>query len=301
MDPSEGFGEYLMGLALAPRTIITYEHKVDHAETWFARQGKALTEATARDLFMYAAEMGDSASTLGQFRSALRHYYRWHGQTPHRADAVRVPPAPEMVCRAFTDDEAERLVEVATGWYPQGTAVLFGMYLALRRSEIAMAQWSRFDRTFEWYTAFGKNSRTRTIAVPSEFTEEIRSVRRTDRNWIFPGREGMRPYANPATIWQWTREVANAAGIEGFQPHRMRHHALAIANDVTKNLRAVQSFAGHAKPTTTAGYTRTRETEMREVAAAVTYRKRRGLVSSESGEEGGDRPAGDEPGTHERE
>ena len=85
--------------------------------------------------------------------------------------------------------------------------------------------------------------------------------------FVFPGRFG--GPVNPATIWEWAREVARDAGLGDVPTHVLRHTALTAANDATGDLRATQDFARHAKPETTAGYTRTTERRLREVAEAI--------------------------------
>jgi len=54
-----------------------------------------------------------------------------------------------------------------------------------------------------------------------------------------------------------------------FTTHRLRHTALTTALDRTENLRAVQSFARHANPAQTAGYTRTTLTQLQAVGAGL--------------------------------
>lgn len=62
--------------------------------------------------------------------------------------------------------------------------------------------------------------------------------------------------------------MAAGLGVE-LTPHRLRHTSLAIANDETGNLRAVQTFARHADPRTMAGYTRTRRKELLRILSAL--------------------------------
>lgn len=52
----------------------------------------------------------------------------------------------------------------------------------------------------------------------------------------------------------------------------LRHTALATANDATRDLRAVQEFARHARPETTALYTRVTARRLMEVAMSIDYR-----------------------------
>lgn len=68
--------------------------------------------------------------------------------------------------------------------------VLLGMYLALRREEIAKAEWERFDEGMEWYTVTGKRDKTATLPVHLRIREEF--TPRRGQGFIFPGRVGVR-------------------------------------------------------------------------------------------------------------
>ena len=74
-----------------------------------------------------------------------------------------------------------------------------------------------------------------------------------------------------ATIWNWVQEVACEAGIGEIGVHQLRHTALATANDETGDLRSVQTFARHADPATTSGYTRTTNARLVSVVEALDY------------------------------
>lgn len=94
--------------------------------------------------------------------------------------------------------------------------------------------------------------------------------RRTSSPFVFPGRFPGRPIS-PATVWAWTKQVGEAAGIPELEPHELRHTALTTANDSLGDLRAVQTFARHSDPATTAIYTRTRKQRLRDVSESLDY------------------------------
>ena len=56
-----------------------------------------------------------------------------------------------------------------------------------------------------------------------------------------------------------------------MEPHRLRHTALATANDRLGDLRAVSLFARHARVETTMIYTRTTARKLRQVVSALEY------------------------------
>lgn len=267
-DPMwRGFADYLTGLGLNERTIVYYVRHARHAADYMALFGTTLATCKATLLAEWAKTLPNSHATRGQAVAALRHYWEWTERINPPARAIRVPPAPEMVCRTLEDDETRALVKTALGWWPQGGVVLIGLYLALRRFEIAKAEWRRFDQPMQWYTVTGKRSKTATLPVHDVLRSELAPHR--GNGWLFPGR--FSGSVNPVTVGEWIDQVANEAGIVGLVPHRLRHTSLTWAVDSGIQLRDVQTFARHSDPAQTAQYTRTTSNRLREVVEALDY------------------------------
>lgn len=264
------FEEYLVGQGLSGKTIRLYLRHVARAQHWMqTHTHTTLQWAGPSELRAFADTLADSHSTRGQAVAALRHFWDWKERHNPPVRAIRVPPAPEMVCRAVTPDQARALVKVSLGWWPEGAAVLFGLYLALRRFEIAKAEWSRFDGGLNWYRVTGKYSKTHTLPVHPLLRSEL-EARAAGSRWVFPGRYDD-THIHPATVGEWVETVGHAVGIDHLEPHELRHTSLATANDNTGDLRSVQSFARHAKIGTTSGYTRTTAARLRDISASLTY------------------------------
>lgn len=264
------FEEYLVSIGLSRNTIRAYASRVEQAQRAVAKMGVTLDTANARHLAALAASGPDSHAFRAQLRCALKHYYEWRDRMDAPVRAVRVPPQPRMVCKAIEPDEIRALVKVAVGWWPHGTVVLMGLYLGLRRFEIAKAEWDRFDSRMEWYRVTGKRDKTATLPVHPTLAGELAPHRRP-RGYVFPGRKNVRDHVAPATVWAWTRRVFEGAGLEPQPPHVLRHTALTTALDNTQNLRSVMEFARHERPETTAGYTRTTKAQLKAVAEALDY------------------------------
>ena len=265
LDPH--FMEYLIGEGLSDRTVALYSQRLAVAVRWAELHGTTLLDAGPSTIRAYAKECVQfSHSSRGQAVAMLRHYWEWKHRPYPPYKAIRVPPQPEMVCRAIEDDQARDLVKVALGWKPEGTAVLFGMYLALRRTEIAAAEWSRFTDDMGWYTVTGKRDKTATLPVHPTLRAELEDG---GEGYLFPGRLG--GHVAPATVWDWVKQVAAEVGLHDFTTHQLRHTALTTANDRTGDLRAVQTFARHENPETTAGYTRTKRVRLREISDSLDY------------------------------
>lgn len=262
------FADHLIGLGLATRTVTYYVRRTRHADEWLREQGSNLAQAKPGLIGAYASTLPNSHSTRGQVASALGHYWQWVNRPSPPLKAIRVPPQPTMLCRALEPDQASRLKLMASGWWPEGISVLFGLYIALRREEIAKAEWHRFDLAMEWYTVTGKNSKTATLPIHPTLKDELGKHRRAG-GWIFQGRYG--GHVTPATIWDWTRQVGREADLPHLTTHQLRHTALATANDNLGDLRAVMEFARHSEPSTTSGYTRTTARRLQDVVRALDY------------------------------
>lgn len=259
---------HLVGLGRSPKTIRHYVATITRAERHFARAATSLPDVDVDGLVEYSALLSRDRSTLSALRSALAAYYDALG-LEDRSRAVRVPSKAPMRSRALTAADAAQLAAAAQGWGgPAGVAVLLGLYLALRREEIARTRFADFADG--WLTVVGKGNRTARLPVPPEVARAVNTLPRRGP-YLFPNPTGSGPVCG-ATVWGWVREVADTAGVGPITVHQLRHTALTMANEATGDLRAVQEFARHARPETTAGYTRVSEQRLRSVGAAITYR-----------------------------
>jgi len=260
----------LVGKGLAPRTITQYMRTIWAAEAWFAAGGWFLARATPEQVCAYAETKPMTFATRSNLRISLGHYWELaeHPSPPTRA--VRVPRKEAMVCRALNHDDAVVLAGAARGRRDrQGLAVLLGIYQAMRRAEIAGLPWAAVDDVEKgWIKVFGKGAKTRTIPLHPRVVEALANTPRRGE-WVFPGQSG--GPVGPATVWNWVQLVCEEAGLPPVRPHWLRHTALATQNDRTTDLRTVQHFAGHARPETTAGYTRASKARLVEAVMALDY------------------------------
>lgn len=264
------FADYLTGQGLAEKTIRIYGRAVDKAILYFAEQGGSLDQVSATDLSGWATTLAPSTSARRQARSALTYYFEWMERPDPGLKAIRVPPKPRYFCQAVSELEARRLVRIAgESGHPRGTAVLSGLYLALRVSEIAGMRWDRFDAPLEHYTVTGKGDLTARLPVHPKLREFLKG-QQTAYLYLFPGSRG-RQSVSPATVWGWVKELGELAGIEALRPHQLRHTALATMNDRTGDLRATAEFARHRRVETTMIYTRTSEDGLRRVMNSLDY------------------------------
>ena len=171
--------------------------------------------------------------------------------------------------RALELDEAARLARTAVEvGHPEGMAVLLGLYLGLRREEIARARWDRFSPGFDWYTVLGKFSLEATLPV-HPVLKRVLLPNMSGYPWVFPGRRAS--HVTPATINAWVRQVGDAAEVKKLSPHRLRHTAIATVNDATGDLRMAQEFARHADIETTQIYTRMTKDRLQSALEHLDY------------------------------
>jgi integrase len=264
------FDGYLAGQGLADKTVRIYGKAVDRAILYFAEHGGALELVSAADLAGFATTLPASTSSRRQTRSALHYWFEWMEISDPGLKAIRVPPKPRYYCQAVSELEARRLVRAALDvGHPQGSAVLSGLYLALRVSEIAAMRWDRFDLGFEHYTVTGKGDYTARLPVHGKLRQYLQGCQ-TPYIWVFPGERG-RTHVTPTTVWGWVRDVGERCGIHDLRTHQLRHTALATMNDRTGDLRATSEFARPRRLETTMLYTRTTEDGLRKVMNALDY------------------------------
>lgn len=262
--------EQLVARGLSRNTVRQYLAVIDDAERFCEQRGTDLRLASAVVVADFADSRPLSWSSRKLVRSALSHYWAATRRKSPPLGAIRVPPKPDMVCLALEEDDARILAKAARARGDlAGLAVLLTIYLGLRRAEIAGLRWSNFDGA-GWIRIIGKRDREGRLPVHPHVLAALAATERAGP-WIFPGRPGVRDHVAPATIWHWHRAVAIEAGVGAVPPHRGRHTCLATANDRTGDLRAVQDFARHTRPETTAGYTRTTKRRLTAVMEALDY------------------------------
>lgn len=259
---------WLLALGLAPKTARLYARNIVSAQMWCEARGLALSTLSPEQVVELTLAKPLTHSTRTIFRASLRHYWEKVGRENPPLRAIRVPPEPRHACRALEEDDARILAKAASARRDRkGLAVVLGLYQAMRREEIATLPWTS-TREEGWLRIFGKGTKERRIPLHPVTLHALGWVPRVGE-YVFLGRFGG-PVA-PATIWAWVREVSECSGVPTIAPHVLRHTALATANDNTGDLRAVQAFAGHAKPETTSVYTRASARRLTAVVASLDY------------------------------
>jgi integrase len=262
------FSRYLRRLGMSPRTVALYARTLRGLDRRCRELGTSAAELDLPELDELLVALPTSRSSRMLHRSTLRHFWAYSGRIDPPVGAIIVPPKPRHHCRAM-DEHAALVLErgARDAGYPKGLAVLLGLYAALRRAEICALRWDSIDAD-GWLTLTGKGGVRATIPLHQVLRDAL--VDDGPGEFVFPGLGG-KGHVSPATVWNWTREIARAAGLAGVTPHVLRHTALATALDRNKDLRAVQDLARHRSPETTALYTRTTVRRLRAVVDAIDY------------------------------
>ncbi len=248
----------LLGRQLARPTVTAYAVMLRRLQRFCAHVGSSIETVSEAELEAFATTLPPGRSSMQMLRSALLHYCAIIRRPDPPTEILRVPRKPRMVCRALDAEDAHRLCAAAIERDDRiGLAVVIGLYTGLRRFEIAKLRWSDFSPD-GWLRVVGKGNREATVPVHPVVQGYVERLRAGSSSpFVFVGSKG--GSVNATTVWTWVRRVAVDAGLDALGAHLLRHTALAIANDETGDLRAVQDFARHAQVETTAGYTNPRE------------------------------------------
>lgn len=265
-----GLRSELLARGLAPRSATQYVRVIRKAERWCEENGLDLATVTGPQIMEFVHMQPRGWSTRKMLRSALGHYWAIVGRE-NPPNGIKLPPQPRMVCRALEPREATVLAAAATMRHDlKGLAVLFGLYLALRREEIARTKWDDFRPDLSELYVIGKKAVSAWVPVHPRLGDRLSRWERTSP-YVFPSVKPGRDHVGPSTIWEWSRQVAEEAGLPPVAPHVLRHTALAHANDATKDLRAVQQFARHSDPHITSGYTRVTQDRLMAVVMSLDF------------------------------
>ena len=264
---------------LSRKTATNYIAHLRRCAGWCVEHGTTIDTMTAPELEAWTETLPRTRSTLMGVRSSLLHYYALTGREDPPTYIIRVPRRKRMISKALSEEDARTLERAAIARADRwGLAVIIGLYLGLRRFEIAKLRWSDFHDG--WVTLVGKGDLEATLPVHRVVQDYLELLPRTSE-FLFPGR--WQGPINPTTLWLWVKQVALEAGLDEIPTHVLRHTALSVGNDVTGDLRAVQDFARHADPNTTAGYTRSTKRRLEKVAQAIAEAYRPGSEAIDLG------------------
>ncbi|MFP3883640.1 MAG: tyrosine-type recombinase/integrase [Actinomycetota bacterium] len=248
----EEYREYLFGQGLKPKTVRNYAMKVAAALDWCDRHDLDLQDLRPSQMGTLAGEWPNTYSTRGQLRCALIHFWDMC-DVPGVVGSIPVPPQPPGAWRGIEDEDTKRLLAAARGDWPRGAVIYLGVYLGMRREEIASLRWSDFDSDLRWVRIQGKGDRVRRLPVHPK----VRGMLKPNRwpgEWVFSGRLNSNSHVSTTTISNWVAEIAEKAGLGHMTPHQLRHISGGKVYEETDDIYAAKAWLGHANVKTTQTY-----------------------------------------------
>lgn len=194
-----------------------------------------------------------SPATVTRYIAALSHActvavqdWQWLDENP--VSKIRKPPETQGRVRFLNDGEKVALLNACkasqnTALYP---VVLLALHTGMRQSELLGLTWADVDFTRERITLQRtKNGEPRGLPLKGEALEVIRAwakIRRIDTNLLFPSRKDSQ---TPIDIrWPW-EHAAQAAGLEDFRFHDLRHTAASYLAMNGASLLEIAEVLGH--------------------------------------------------------
>jgi integrase/recombinase XerD len=141
---------------------------------------------------------------------------------------------------------------------PRDRVLLHLLYAAgLRVSEAAKLRWRNLRPRGDagQVTVYGKNGRTRSVALPAAIWAELSSLKGTagPDEPVFPSRSGR--FLDRGRIRVIVRRAAERAGVTALvSPHWLRHAHASHALDHGAPIHLVQATLGHSSVATTSSY-----------------------------------------------
>ena len=183
----------------------------------------------------------------------------------HRMRYLAANPAAELVLPRYENRLAERVLSeediqrlLAAEGAPRCRILLNLLYLAgLRVSEACSLRWRNLHIRGDagQVTVFGKNGRTRAIALPASIWTELVGLRGAAgaEDPVFPSRTGRA--LDRGRVRMILRQAVGQAGVAGaVSPHWLRHAHASHALDHGAPIHLVQATLGHSSVATTSRY-----------------------------------------------
>lgn len=177
--------------------------------------------------------------------------------------------------RYLSPVELDRLAAALADHPNQVTANAIRMLLltGARRGEVLAMTWEQVDHEPSvWIKPSAHTKQKREHRVPLSpgalaIIEEMRRYRKTDDNFVFPGRSrDDRPAVELKATWE---AVSKNAGINGARVHDLRHCYASLLVNSGHSLPIIGALLGHTQPKTTQRYAHLADDPLREATGRV--------------------------------
>jgi site-specific recombinase XerD len=261
------------------RTRYRYGTQVKATDRWLrANRDVSVVWATPKDLAAYLFQTKPTPQTRNDVRAALVAFGHFLVKCEWRPDnpALGLPrlPCPRSVPKALDLDQAQRLARASAHFSQMHHAmVMLMLYGGFRRDEVRLLEWHRVGDGGKWVTVLGKGKRERQIPIHEDAAVLLAGWKLAcpAPRWVFPSPRNVEQPMSTTTMAKTIRMIGEAAGIVGLHPHALRHTMATRMLEQTGDLRVVQVFLGHARPETTAIYTKVRPAKLEEASARLDF------------------------------
>jgi site-specific recombinase XerD len=234
---------------------------------WLGRSPETATPDDVKDFQRHLIESGASICNRNRIMTGVKFLFRVTLRRHDLAAEVFHLREPRRVPLVLSQQEIKRLLVMAPSLRAR-TMLSLAYGCGLRASEVTRLRVGDIDsdqRIIRILQSKGKKDRN--VMLPTEILDLLRAwwKERPNRKdagvamaerWLFPSRKGH----GAVTARQFSRILEGAVAAAGIKKrvtlHTLRHafatHLLERGTDV----RVIQALLGHAKLTTTAGYTR---------------------------------------------
>ena len=251
---------------LSERTQDSYVRAVRQFLEYCHKPAEQVGQEEFRQYFLYLKNIRHvSRSTCTIALCGLKFFYEhtlerdWHTfelVRPAHENKLPVVLSVQEVQRVLTCVESQRYRVCLTLIYSCGLRLLEGVHLQVKDID---------GNRKMLHICLAKGGKDRYVPLPEASLDMLRRHWQTHRNrvWLFPAMRGERPEPATATGPMCETSVQRAFHAALIQSgihkkatvHTLRHSYATHLLEAGVNLRIIQSYLGHASPTTTAIYT----------------------------------------------
>lgn len=267
--------EYLPLARQVKRSVHDDESKFRlHLEPKFGHY--RLCDITTRDIQLHhaATKQSHTAATANRHLALLSAVFRkameWDRIPRNPASGIKAFKEDNQRQRFLSHDEIARIY-AAMEFEQNKTAVAVLKLLLLtgtRREEALRARWEHIDMgTGQWLLPTTKSGRSRYVTLNDSAKALLNDLASQHFSpWVFPGRDGTKPFNNPRKAFC---RILAAANVGHLRIHDLRHSFASLAVSAGASLYEVQALLGHSSAQMTQRYAHLTDNGLRRASQAV--------------------------------
>ena len=239
-----------------------------------------ITSAMLSDLMLEIKTEDRANATVNRSRALLSSMFNvaFEREIIEQSPMTRVKKLVEQnqIERYLSDDELKRLMNVLANHHAHDidNQIIVGIVEMLlltgaRKGEVLNLKWSDLDENNHlWKLNENKSGKPRIIQLNTEAQQVIRKMSRKYQ-YVFANPKTGLPFNDIRKTFQ---KILEAAQIENFRIHDLRHNFASMAVNNGCDIYVVQHLLGHASPTTTQRYAHLRQDTLRNASEMLAER-----------------------------